>query len=133
MHPAYIPLSSGLEWRGVSVVWPMRCISPATIGRARQNASGPAISRNLEFIGNKVAHAGFRAISPSFCLFGRVQMFVAFVEFCARLFLTPAIMLPKFFRVVIKLFGNLAADGPGFFQRFIMFRFHHFSPAIPAV
>src|SRR4051812_34059045 len=60
------------------------------------------------------------------------QMFLALEDFRARFFLLSAIVRPKFLQVVIELFGNLAAYRPDFFQRFVTFRFHRLSPAIPA-
>src|ERR1035437_5870589 len=61
------------------------------------------------------------------------QTFFRAVNFRAELFLLPLVMGNLLLRVEVELFGNLAADGPDFLQRFVTFRFHNLSPAIPAV
>ena len=55
-------------------------------------------------------------------------MFFRAVDFCAGSFLAAAVMRGRLFGVVVETLGQLAADGPDFFERFVTVRFHHLAP-----
>src|SRR6185295_9039202 len=50
----------------------------------------------------------------------------------AGLLLLALVVSNSFLRIATKLFGNLAADGPDFFQCLVTFRFHNPAPAVAA-
>src|SRR2546421_3998654 len=50
MTAAYIPLSSGLLWRGTKVVWPIRSRLPALASIGKKNTRSPAMGKNLNCV-----------------------------------------------------------------------------------
>src|SRR5450432_194886 len=50
MTAAYIPLSSGLVWRGARVVWPMRSKLPALARNGKERTRSPAVSHGVNVV-----------------------------------------------------------------------------------
>jgi len=64
---------------------------------------------------------------------GSGEFTFAAIDFRAKLFLFPLVVRNLFLGVVVELLGNLAADGPDFFERLVTLRFHRLGSTVPTV